>query len=225
LEACRQPLLCNRPSENWKAEQVARQDVHRTANGQTYIDLGVCQVEGDFASRIAEANHKHAFADKPRAIAIFAAVEEYPSEIIVARPIGAIRKIGPSRCYHDHGGRHAVLIRIDAPLRAIASDLAYCGVEDWLDAEMCCVALQVLNDLRSGRIFGVALRHRHPGQTGMAAIGMQVKAVVVPSPDRADGIFLLDDHMTNTSSAHAGGAGKACQPSPNNDCMTRHRLQ
>jgi hypothetical protein len=31
--------------------------------------------------------------------------------------------------------------------------------------------------------------------------------------------------MTNTSSAHAGGAGKACRPSPNNDCMTRHRLQ
>ena len=91
------------------------------------------------------------------------------------------------------------------------------GVEDGPDAKMSRVALQVLDQLGSRRIFQIAPRHRQSRKAGMSAIGMQVKAVIVPPPDRADGIFLLQDRGTQANGTHAGGAGEACGSGPDND--------
>jgi hypothetical protein len=66
-------------------------------------------------------------------------------------------------------------------------------VEDRLQIKLRRVSLEIFDDMRARRIAAVSLRHREPRQAGADAIGMQMEAIVMSPPDRADGVGLFKD--------------------------------
>jgi hypothetical protein len=95
-------ILGNCPGQDWNAQQITRQDLHRATHRQRGIDAGVREIERDFAAGIAKSNDEHAFADIGRGVAIFAAVNAIPPESIEPRPGRTEGKIGQSGCNHDN---------------------------------------------------------------------------------------------------------------------------
>ena len=97
-----QPPVQDRPRQNGKAEQIARNDLDRTANGQGDIDAAIGEIERDLAAGIAEADDEHAPAGKRLGILIVAAVNDHARIDIHSRPgrtVGRIRNAG--RHHHD----------------------------------------------------------------------------------------------------------------------------
>ena len=71
------------------------------------------------------------------------------------------------------------------------------------------VAFQVVHHLRARRVARIAARHRQAGQAGVVAIGVQVQAVVVAAPDRADRVALFQDGGLDAVLAERRRAGQA----------------
>jgi hypothetical protein len=112
-----------------------------------------------------------------------------------------------------------LLICIHAPLRAIARDFEHGDIENRLNAEVCRVVFQIFNDLRSRRIGRVRARHRHSGQAGMAAIGVQMKTIIMASPDRADRICFFQHRGAKSQCTHARCARQARRAGTDNNCI------
>src|SRR5215208_3168699 len=90
-------------------------------------------------------------------------------------------------------------------------------VEDRLDLKAGRVAFEVGDHLRPRRIGRIVRRHRHPGQAGMVAVGVQMKPVVMPPPYRADLTGLLQHHDAKPGRAHRRGASEPRRARTDND--------
>jgi hypothetical protein len=103
-----------------------------------------------------------------------------------------MRRIGDA-CRHDDNGRaERPLSRMRAPLRPVAPDRRNRRVENRPDIKARGVAFEIFHDLQARRIGRIGRRHRHAGQTGMLAIGVKVKAIIMTPPHRTDVIRLFE---------------------------------
>src|SRR6476620_3410657 len=73
-----------------------------------------------------------------------------------------------------------------SPLGPLAAKPRNGGIENRFDLETRSVAFEIGNHLFAREIGRIVGRHGHPGQTGMIAVGMQMKPVVMPPPGSAD---------------------------------------
>ena len=116
--------------------------------------------------------------------------------------MGAVREFSPASARH---------------IAPVASHRANRGVEDRFQIELCRVGLEIFDDLRARRIAAVSLRYRQAREGGAGAIGVQMKAIVMPSPDRADGVGLFKDRGVESASPKRRSRGEAGRTGADDD--------
>ncbi len=115
-----QPPVQDRPRQNRKAEQIARYDLHRTANGQCDIDAGIGEIKRDLAAGIAEADDEHALAGIRLGISIAAAVDDRAGINIKSRPGRTVGCVRNTRRHHHDRRRNRIKWRVGKPSRTVA---------------------------------------------------------------------------------------------------------
>src|SRR6185437_9186657 len=93
----RQILIEDGPGHDRKTQQIAWQDLHRTAHRKRDVDAGFREVQGDLTAGIAESDNQHALSRIRLRIAIFTAVDDRTPIEFDAGPGGTIRRIGQAR--------------------------------------------------------------------------------------------------------------------------------
>jgi hypothetical protein len=221
-----QSLLRDGPGQDRQAKQVARQDAHRSANGERDVDARFRQIKRNLAARVAEADDEHAFASEWRRIAVAARMQDRSAERLRAGPGRGVRKVGEASRNDDNGRRGRLVSGLCAPEAPVAPDRADGCVEDRLKIELRRVSFKIFDHLCARWVAAVGGRHRQTRQARMPAIGVQMQPVVVAPPDRADRIGFFQNDRVQTAHAHAGRSGESRRSSADDDriACSRHEL-
>ena len=207
-------MLHDRKDKDRDSEQLARDHIDRAADREGDINPGFGEVERDLGAGVAIADNQHALPRQTGRIAISARMHDRAGERLDAGPCRRVGVVGPAGRDDDDGRASRVLAGLDAPCPPVTPHRANRRVEDRFQGELCRVGLEIFDDSSARGIAAVSLRHLEARQAGAGSVRVQMEAVVVAPPDRADGVGSSRGSWRQPTRRNAAAVARPAGPAP-----------